>query len=88
MEQDTSRHDLTAMPYEDGILVSCTCGWEVWSRTGPSPATLRCAEEQIGGTHLAEVNAPAPPRREVLFALGAFVLMVCVTVLVVYLIWT
>ena len=82
------RHGLSALPYEDGILVSCTCGWEVWSRTAPSAATLQLAGEQIGGKHLAEVNAPPPPRREVLLALGVLVFMFCVTVVGVYLIWT
>lgn len=88
VEQDFSEHNLSAVPDMDGILVSCTCGWQVWSRTRPTPSTLQLAEAQIGDKHLANVNAPAPPRREVLFAVGAFTFMVCVTIVAVYLIST
>jgi hypothetical protein len=88
VEQHTSEHNLSAVPDGDGILVSCTCGWEDWSRRAPSLATLQWAEAQIGGRHLADIDGPTPPRREVLFAVGAFALMVLVTAVAVYLIFT
>lgn len=88
MDPDSSEHHVSALADVDGILVACTCGWQAWSRTAPSPATLRLAEAQIGGKHLANVNVPTPPRREVLFAVGAFAVMVCLTAVAVYLIFT
>ena len=88
VEQDTSKHNVAAVPGGDGILVSCTCGWQVWSRTSPAPMLLQLAKAQIGGKHLANVNAPTPPRREVFFAVGAFAFMVFMTVVAVYLIST
>ena len=88
MEERTSRHGLSSLPYEDGILVTCACGWEVWSRTDLSSAGVRRAEEHIGGQHLAAVDALPAPRRDVLVALGALVFMVCTTIVVVYLIWS
>ena len=88
MEQDTGEHDVTAEPDGNGILVSCTCGWQVWSRTSPSPATLRLAEAQIGGKHLANVNVPLAPAGEVLVAIGVVAFMVLMTAVVVYVIVT
>ena len=88
MEQDTNGHDVSAVPDGSGILVSCTCGWQVWSPTGAAPISLLLAEQKIGGEHLADVHVPAPARREARWAFGIFVLMVCVTGVMVYLIWT
>lgn len=88
VDRDAGEHELWAMPDGDGILVGCTCGWELWSRTPPTPDTLRLARKQIGDRHLADVNVPTPPRREVLFAVGAFAFMVCLTAVAVFLIWT
>lgn len=88
VEQNASSHDVRAAPDGDGILVSCTCGWRAWSFTSAAPASLLAAEQQIGGEHLAEVQSPIPPRGEVFWAFGIFVVLVCVTVVVVYLIWS
>jgi hypothetical protein len=88
VDQDRDGHDLSAVPDGDGILVSCTCGWELWSRTPPTPTTLRLAREQFGDRHRADVNVPTPPRRDVLLAVGAFAVMVCLTAVAVFLIWT
>jgi hypothetical protein len=88
VEWDKIEHKPSAAPDLDGILVSCACGWQVWSRTTPSVTTLQWAEAHIGGKHLALVNVPTPPRREVLFAVGAFAFMVLVTAVAVFLIFT
>lgn len=88
VDHDAGRHEPWAVPDEDGILVGCTCGWELWSRTTPTPVNLRLAREQIGGRHLTDVNVPTPPRRDVLLAVGALAVMVCLTVVAVLLIWT
>ncbi len=86
--EHTSEHNLSAVPDGDGILVSCTCGWADWSRKAPSSTTLQWAEAQLGGRHLADVNVPTPPRREVLFAVGTLAFMVLVTAVAVYMIFT
>lgn len=88
MEPDAGGHQLVAVADGEGILVSCTCGWQVWSRTSPSETMLRLAETRIGGQHLANVNVPTPPRRDVLIAVGLFGLMVLATVVAVFLIAT
>jgi hypothetical protein len=88
VEQNASSHDVRAAPDGDGILVSCTCGWRAWSPTSAAPASLLAAQQQLGGEHLADVHAPIPPRGEVFWAFGIFVVLVCVTVVVVYLIWS
>ena len=88
MKNDASGHAPSAVPDDDGILVTCACGWQVWSRTRPTADTLELAERQIGGAHLADVNAPPPPRHQVQLAIGLFVFMVCVTAVAVYLIVT
>jgi hypothetical protein len=88
VEQNTSGHDVRSAPDKDGILVSCTCGWRAWSSTSAARASLLAAEQQLGGQHLADVQAPAPPRGEVFWAFGIFVVLVCLTVVGVYLIWS
>ena len=88
MKQNANRHDVRAAPDGDGILVSCACGWQAWSPTSAAPASLLAAEQQMGGKHLAEVQAPIPPRGEVFWAFGIFVVLVCVTAVAVYLIWS
>jgi hypothetical protein len=88
VEQNASSHDVGAAPDGDGILVSCTCGWRAWTPTSAAPASLLAAEQQLGGEHLADVHAPIPHRGEVFWAFGIFVVLVCVTVVVVYLIWS
>lgn len=88
MEENGNSHDVRAAPEGDGILVSCTCGWRAWSPTSAAPASLLAAERQLGDEHLADVHAPIPPRGEVFWAVGIFVVLVCVTVMVVYLIWS
>ena len=87
MEQNASSHAVRAAPDGDGILVSCTCGWRAWSSTSAAPASLLAAEHQLGGEHLADVHAPGP-RGEVFWAFGIFVVLVCVTGVMVYLIWS
>ena len=88
MKQNANRHDVRAAPDGDGILVSCACGWQAWSPTSAAPASLLAAEQQMGGKHLAEVQAPIPPHGEVFWAFGIFVVLVCVTAVAVYLIWS
>jgi len=88
VERNPSGHDVRAAPDGDGILVSCTCGWRARSFTGAAPASLLAAQQQLGGKHLADVHAPIPPRGEVFWAFGIFVVLVCVTVVAVYLIWS
>lgn len=88
VEHNASSHDVRAVPDGDGILVSCTCGWTAWSSTSAAPASLLAAEQELGGQHLADVHAPIPPRGEVFWAFGLFVVLVCVTVVVVFLIWS
>ena len=88
VKQNASSHDVRAAPEGDGILVGCICGWREWSPTRAAPASLLAAEQHLGGRHLADVNAPIPPRGEAFWAFGIFVALVCVTVVGVYLIWT
>ena len=88
MGPDGGGHQLVAVADDGGILVSCMCGWQVWSRTTPTETMLRVAEAQIGGQHLANVNVPTPPRRDVLLAVGLFGFMVLATMVAVYLIAT
>ena len=77
VEQNANRHDVRAAPDGDGILVSCTCGWQAWSPTSAAPVSLLAAEQQIGGKHLAEMQAPIPPRGEVFWAFGICVWAPC-----------
>jgi hypothetical protein len=87
VEQNASGHEVEAAADEGGIVVSCTCGWRAWSRTSAVPVSLLAAERQLGGQHLAEVGAPVPPCGTS-WAFGVLAVLVCVTILAVYLIWT
>ena len=88
MEHEASRHDVSAVSDRDGIRVECICGWQVWSPTSAAPASLLAAEHRFGGEHLAEVQAPIPSRDGASWAVGIFVMLVCATVISIYLIWS